>query len=639
MDESAERTQPSPQTEELIKRKNLYKVIRTVLQFLVLATAIIFGVFSLLSKQKPQAVLLGEVLTGPKIANGETAEENRFIAISYPGLTESKRLDSKIVNYQVFSQQIEALKASGYVTISQENIIDYYLEYGSLPEKALFLIFEDGIRDTTTLAQKVLEENGYRATVSTYANNLNDINSRFITGSVLLSLSNNGFWETGSNGYRLSYINVFDRYSNYFGHLNANVFLKIYKYLWRDYDHYLMDFKRDEDRLRQESDAQLIARIREDYKLMDEAYTNALGFVPGLYILMHSNTGAFGTNPVASNANRDNLTSLFTMNFNRQGTSLNTLDSSIYDLSRLQVQSYFSANHLLMRIQDDTGNQMAFITGDEKEAEKWYTDEGVAEYADDRIILTSQPRGQGHITLKNQLFTDLEMTVDLQGNLMGNQSIYLRADRNLQRGLQVAMENNEVVIRELGSVEKEIFRQSLFEFDGGPFVSLQEDEYNGQVALQEALIQFDTDPMRMEEAKAKLAQLQSVQPQTLTLGGAPYYPTLDLSDRGSRKLRIRLVGSRLSIWVDDQIMVEQLLVSVNLLGSLAFGSEVYYGEELSQRFLYDDVYDAVFINPIVRDVQNPSNVLFSYVHAQPETINSMIQRWFQTMTNFFINNF
>ena len=639
MDESAERTQSSPETEDLIKRKNTYKLIRTVVQILVIAAAIIFGVLSLLPKPKPLIGTTDGAITGPRLTNGEAAEENRFIAVSYPGLTESKRLDSKIVNLNVFRQQIEALKASGYVTISQEDIVDSYLKYSSLPDKALFLIFEDGIRNTTKLAQKVLEDNGYRATVSTYANNLEDINSNYITGSDLKTLLNNGYWETGSNGYRLSYINVFDRYENYFGHLNANVFLKIYKYLWRDYNHYLMDYKRDEDRLRQESDAQLIARIREDYRLMDEAYTKSLGYVPGLYILMHSNTGAFGTTSVASNTNRDSIASLYTMNFNRQGTSLNTLSSSIYDLSRLQAQSYFSANHLLKRIQDDTGDQLVFVTGDKQEAEKWYTDDGVAEYADDRIILTSEPRGQGRITLKNQLFTDLDMTVTLQGNLLGYQSVFLRADRELKQGLQVAMENNEVIVRELGSANKEIFRQSLFEFDGGPFISIQEDEYNGLVALQEALIQFDTDPMRVEEAKAELARLQNLQPKTLAMGGTPYYPTLDLSDRGSRKLRVRLVGSRLSIWVDDRMMVEQLLVTVNPLGSLAFGSEVYYDEKVSQRFLYDDVYDAVFINPIIRDTENPLKVLFSYEHTRRQTINSTIQDWFKTMVDFFVNNF
>ncbi len=640
MEETGDRTQLAPQTEQMLRRKNTFKTIRTVVQIVVLAAAVLWGVYLLIPKPKPQAELTSGSLANPGGLISDVAGSNRFIAISYPGLTESKRLESKIVNYEVFRQQIEALKASGYVTISQEDIIDYYMHYGSLPEKALFLFFEDGVRNTTTLAQRVLEENGYRATASTYANNMEEKNSSYITGSTLKSLSRSAVWETGSNGYRLSYINVFDRYGNYFGHLNANVFLKVYKYLWRDYNHYLMDYKRDKDRLREESDAQLTARIREDYRLMEEAYLNSPGFVPGLYILMHSNTGAFGTTAVASNTNRDSLTSMFSMNFNRQGTALNTLDSSIYDLSRLQVQSYFSTNHLLMRIWDDTGDRMAFFTGDEQEAEKWYADVGVAEYASNRIILTSQPRGEGLITLKNQLFSDLDMTVTLQGNLMGCQSIYLRTDRNLQQGIQVAAEDNEIVVRELGMTPKEIFRRNLFEFDGGPFVSLQEDEYNGLVALQEALIAFEPDPIRVEEAKAELARLRSIQPKTLAMGGAPYYPTVDLSDRGNRKVRIRLVGSRLNIWVDDRVMVEQLLVSTNPMGSLALGSGVFYDQEkLSQRFLYDDVYDAVFVSPEIRDAENPDTILYTYARAQQETINRTIQRWFQTVVDFFVESF
>ncbi len=245
MEESGDRTQLAPQTEQMLRRKNTYKKIRTVVQIVVIVAAVLYGVYLLIPRPKPQPELKSGSLAGPGGLISEAAGSNRFIAISYPGLTESKRIDSKIVNYETFRQQIEALKASGYVTISQEDIIDYYMSYGSLPEKALFLIFEDGVRNTTTLAQSVLEENGYKATASTYANNMGEKNSSYITGSTLRSLSRSAVWETGSNGYRLSYINVFDRYGNYFGHLNANVFLNIYKYLWRDYNHYLMDYKRD----------------------------------------------------------------------------------------------------------------------------------------------------------------------------------------------------------------------------------------------------------------------------------------------------------------------------------------------------------------------------------------------------------
>lgn len=621
-----------------LRRDNRKKAVRTVVQIVLLAYVIIFFTVSAVQRNTLQKEAAAPSVDAAYDSGG--GEKSSFIAISYPGLTRSKSLTSKLVNKDVFAEQIEALKASGYVTISQADIINYYFYFGGLPQKALFLIFEDGIRDTTSLAQDVLDANAYRATICTYANNLADVNSKFVTAADLKALVNNGRWEMGTNGYRISYINVFDRYGNYFGHLNGNEFLQIQQYLWRDYNHFLMDFKRDRDRLREESAEELRLRIENDYEQMQSKYMTELKQIPNLYILMHSNTGAFGTDPTASEANRAGLTNLFTMNFNRQGSCLNTLDSSIYDLSRLQVQSYFSTNHLLMRIKDDINGEVAFVTGDEREADHWYVDEGVAEFKGNEIVLTTTPMGKGWMTLKQKLMLDLDMTVTLQGNLLGCQSINLRSDRSLKRGIQVALENNDLVVRSLEQNNAELFRRSLFEFDGGPFISKQEDEYNGLVALQKAIIQYDEDAERVEEAKAKLAELENTPVVTLEAGGTPYYPEVDISDRGNRKLRIRLVGSRLSVWIDEKPMVDQLLVSAPHPGNISFGAQVYIDDDkYSQRYLYDDVYDAVFVDPVIYDAQNTGSLLYSYTLTQSQTFNSVITRWFNNIVNFFLNNF
>ena len=80
-----------------------------------------------------------------------------FIAISYNGLTTSDRMDSSIVTQQAYEEQMAALHASGYVTITQQDVVDYYLYHSTLPEKAMLLIFEDGIYNTAELAQGALE--------------------------------------------------------------------------------------------------------------------------------------------------------------------------------------------------------------------------------------------------------------------------------------------------------------------------------------------------------------------------------------------------------------------------------------------------------------------------------------------------
>jgi len=629
-----------PVAERRLRWHNRVKVLRTVVQLAALAALAAYIVVSILGGRglfgsgTPTAASGGEERT--------QSGEGSFIAISYPGLTRSKSLESKIVNVDTFSQQLRALKDSGYVTVTQQDVLNNYYYYGSLPEKALFLIFEDGIQDTVQLAQSVLEDLNYRATISTYANNLDDASRRFITAEGLRSLASNGWWEMGTNGYRLSYINVYDRYGNFFGNLNGSEYVKVSPWLWRDYNHYLMDFIRDEDRLRLESEAELRKRIQADYDLMSSTYAARLGGVPGLYILMHSNTGAFATDPIASDANREGMTGIFAMNFNRQGTCLNTLKSSVYDLSRLQVQSYFSTNHLLMRIQDDTGDDVAFVTGDAQQAENWYRDEGAAQFESGQITLTTQPRGEGRIALKGQMMADLDMTVTLKGNLIGCQRVNLRTDRDLKTGIQVGLEDNELVIRDLSQGGLELARQGLFELDGGPYISTQEDEYNGLVALQNAIIQYDEDPLRVAQAQKKLAELENTPVVTLADGGTPYYPELDVADRASRKLRIRLVGSRLSVWVDDRPAVEQLLVSGGQvgLGLLVLSAQASADEdEYSQRFFYDDVYDAVFVDPVVLDAQDQEKVLYSYTSEQLRTINGIITGWFNAAINFFLDNF
>ncbi len=626
---------------EWLKRENRRKTARTILQLAVLAFAVGLAVFSIIRANNAQNGSGTTQAPAGIAAKQADAMGSHFIALSYPGLTRSTSLESRIVNEKRFAEQMAALKASGYVTITQQDILNFYQSYGALPERALFIIFEDGLLSSVSLADEVLRQNGFSATLSTYANNLDADSSPYISGEQLKELLDNPRWELGSNGYRLSYINVFDRYSNFFGSLTVAQFMRVRAYLWRDYNHYLMDFERDEDRLRTETEAQLRQRIATDYALMRETYQRFIGAMPQLYLLMHANTGAFATDAIASSANREGVLANFTMNVNREGTCLNTLKSSIFDLSRLQVQSYFSTNHMLMRIWDDTGESMAFVTGDQDEADRWFQDDGVAEYRGNEIILTTPPAGSARLTLKSRLFTDVDMSVTLQGNLVGKQSVYLRTDRNLTHGLEVSLTDNILEVWTLGEGAELLYHKSLFELDGGPYISIQEDELNGLIALQQAIIDLDTDAARIATATASLRELEQMPVLTIADGGTPYYPENDTATREARRLRIRLVGSRLSVWVDDTPAVEQLKVEGAQLGALGLGAAVFENnsERFTQRNIYDDVYDAVFVDLAIASADNPKAILYQYRLTQEETINTVINRWVNSVIDFFVDHF
>ena len=53
-----------------------------------------------------------------------------------------------------------------------------------------------------------------------------------------------------------------------------------------------------------------------------------------------------------------------------------------------------------MRVRDDTGFDMSFVTGDKEKADKWEIEKGASEFEKNNIILTSPPNEEGLIRLK-----------------------------------------------------------------------------------------------------------------------------------------------------------------------------------------------------------------------------------------------
>ena len=280
------------------KRKNIRKVVRTILECVSVVVMLIFIGYALF--WEPEYKPYDETLVS------ENKDEG-FIVLSYFGVEKFDSDSTTLINQKRLDEHLKALYESGYVTISQQDILDYYAGTKSLPEKSLFLIFEDGRRDTAIFAEEIMEKYNFRATMGTYAENVMTTDTKFLSAEDLLNLKDGTFWELGVNGYRLEYINVYDQFENYFGHLNSNEFAEVSKYLIRDYDHYLMDFIRDADRVPMETKEEMRDRIRFDYEQMEQIYTEKIGELPGFYVLMHSNTGAFGTNEYVSEENAEHI--------------------------------------------------------------------------------------------------------------------------------------------------------------------------------------------------------------------------------------------------------------------------------------------------------------------------------------------
>ena len=559
------------------KRKDRKKIIRGTLQGLILLVILIVIIKALFSFKEYNPFNIEEISTN--------SNDKGFITLSYFGVDRDG--SDTLISTKDLEKQIKSLKDNGYVTITQEDILDYYNKGKKLPKKSLFLLFEDGRRDTAIFAQKILEKYNYKGTILTYSDKFEKEDPKFLMPKDLLKLKGSTYWELGTNGYRLEFINVFDRKEKFLGDLTSIEFSELQDTIDRDYNHYLMDYIRDEDSVPLESYDEMKARISSDYEKLSDIYNNELGGVPELYAIMHSNTGEFGTNNRVSDVNEEWINKLFAMNFNREGFSLNTKESSIYDLTRLQPQAYWSTNHLLMRLYDDTKEEFNFVIGDEEKSSDFEEVKGQMEFIDDKIILTSLPKETGLLKLKNsEGYNDVNTSVYLNGNVIGSQGIYLRSNDDLSNSLAVKLINDKIEVTEtLGGNKEVIFSKELNTFG-----------------------------------------------ESLTFSNGA---KVDIKEKGNKKLDIILSGDNLSIKIDDETIVSNLEVKVLNKGSVylesAFGEYGY-----SQRNIADDVYDGVFKELKITDINE--EVLYDSTLNGFELIKYNVKNIFNKVINWFIKN-
>ena len=582
------------------KDKEKRKKRRVVVEIIILLVLAFFIAITLFTFKKYK----------PYEAANVAQDDKGFIALSYFGV--DRIGDQKLIGEEELRQQLQVLKDRGYVTIIQKDIEEYYHKDKKLPEKSLFLLFEDGRRDTGIFAQKILEQMNYKGTICTYPEKFANKDLKFLRPSELKTMEETTFWELGTNGYRLAFINVFDRYDNYLGNMNSLQYSMLAPVLGRKYNHYLMDYIRDAQGYPTESQLIMRERIEYDYRSLAKAYTEGIGAVPGLSILMHANTGSFGNNPQVAAVNGYWLQKLFKMNFNREGYCKNVRNSSIYDLTRMEPQAYWPVNHLLTRINDDTNQQLAFVKGDNARYDKWVAMNGAAEMHPEKIILTTATKGKGLLRLKKSgAFKDIHVTVNLLGNKFGGQNIYLRAADGLKTYVSVGVVNNFLVITDKSDGHKqELLRYNLDRLDGIKEESIDQDRQKVLEKELETFTRYAKSASYAEDMLIKLEKEKQLQAQTIPEGSPVYTPRLSYQARGKRQLDITLSGKSLIVKIDGKQVTNKYMLAAAQPGAVYLES-TWAGLGWSQGNLADDVYDGIFAKFRITDLNKEAKILYS----------------------------
>jgi len=611
-------------------RKDRKKIIRVVIQIMIILAVIAICVAALVTLKAYEPYTQ---------RNTRISGDKGFVSLSYFGV--GRTGNQTLIAAARLREHLQALKALGYVTITQQDILNYYQSGKNLPEKALFLIFEDGRRDTAIFSQKILEDLNFKATMLTYPEKFEKKDTKFLMPEELRELEKTTFWEMGTNGYRLAFINVYDRYNNYLGELDPLKHSSVAPYLGRKYNHFLMDYIRDEYFIPKESYTKMKDRINYDYETMRDIYTQSIGYVPGMYILMHSNTGSFGNNDKVSAVNDSWIKELFKMNFNREGFCFNQRNSSIYDLTRMQPQAYWSTNHLLMRIKYDINQDLEFVKGDLNKQKAWEPLKGAAEIQEETLILTCLPKDKGLVRLKNSNdFEDIKLSVRLTGNKLGMQRIYLRADQTLNRFLSVSIFNNVLYVTEkIGGAEKELFKLNLDRHDGKERISIPEDKKAAEIRELETFAKYADSVEKAKIYTERLKDKNLEYAPTVAEGAPEYIPDLSVHEKGDRMLSLSLKRDKIDIMVDGKDAIKDLQVSDTQAGAVyletTWGS---YG--WSQRNLADDVYDGVFGKLVITENTGAKKekILFTSEMQGLDAVVFTAKQLWETIINWFIVN-
>ena len=613
-------------------KTDVYKLFRSICEAVVVIAVIVvlLKVFLVSNRYEPYDA------GNPAVVSGE---DKGFLCISYFGI--DRNGTDTLVSTTDLQEQLQALHNSGYVTITQQDVIDYYEKGKALPDKALLLVFEDGRTDTAIFSQPILERENYKASMCSYGSNLSSRDSKMLKGKDLLNLEENSFWENGTNGYRLSYINVFDRYHTFLGEMNSLEYNAVKAYLGREYNHYLMDYLRDENYMPIESYSTMKERISYDYELMEKTYMEQLGYVPRLYILMHSNTDMFGNNKRVSEVNEENMTRLFAMNINREGFALNTAESDIYDLTRLQSQAYWSTNHLLMRIWDDLEeadkSNIRFVTGEKSRRAYWDTRVGASEFKQNVIYLTSLPDGRGLMVLKDSdMYQNVAVSVTLTGNYGGEQTIYLRQQEDSGENIGVTFCEKELVVTQAG---EELARINLDELMQVTYLSVEEDKRDA--LAKEYEVRAD-NARTLEESWAydlEKAEVEKQEAATVEDGAEPYIPVIEANQAGEWEVTIKLQENKLRVTVNDFVALEDLEVSLTDAGKVLLEAKTLEEEEYRQRNLTDDVYEGRFEDLVIQDLsQDTPEVLYDNCLHGFEKVKYVVGGYWTRIVNWFITN-
>lgn len=242
-----------------------------------------------------------------------------FMALSYAGIGKG---DPQVYpSPERLAEQLEALRAAGYRTITPEDALAFLREQAPLPPKALLLLFEGGRNDSVIYTTKPFQQTGFSGTLCLPSRAVNSRGAFFLRGADLRRIAKMGFWQVAAMGHEA----IDDVPVGPDGTPG----------------HFLSRRKWTEDG--KESAAAFRQRVANDYATCLKTLEKQTGIRPILYVYPFADAGqGREADPQAAKINREQVTHLFQMAFVQAHQPFNGPGQDPYDLTRLRVPGNIS---------------------------------------------------------------------------------------------------------------------------------------------------------------------------------------------------------------------------------------------------------------------------------------------------------
>ncbi|MDA3875432.1 MAG: polysaccharide deacetylase family protein, partial [Kiritimatiellae bacterium] len=251
-----------------------------------------------------------------------------FVSIVYEGISDMPGE----VNADRFKEQIDLLKESGYNAITLQDVKALYGEDKPLPDKSILLTFDHSRKSSYFDARRILQRAGWRAVMFVWTKPILDEDPSALRWPYIRAMIGTGAWEAGAQSHM-----GFERIvADSEGHL-AN-FMSSPRWLVRQ--------------SRYETPEEYQERLREDHQFVYDRIQRETKVPPMAFAFPYGDFGQFDERALLTRRlNMKLVSEFYDMAFIHGNAALNTRYSDPYRLNRLLVDSDWSAQELLDRLE------------------------------------------------------------------------------------------------------------------------------------------------------------------------------------------------------------------------------------------------------------------------------------------------